>query len=174
MAATSDTNWKLHHILLLVISVGCFKCAASNDIIQYTFSRASEEASQYNDCSTNFTTLERALFETGNNRFHLISAFHPDAEGSSLFVNVRYNFSTPDDNETDVCQNWIWTTATFYLIQSPDVFQFTSLLFVYAETRVHNITLMLPAECAALADLCTREYNTTEAKMLELLTRRVS
>ena len=174
MAATNDTNWKLYRILFLVISVGCFKCATSNDIVHYTFSRASEEASQYNDCSTNFTTLERALFETGNNRFNLISAFHPDAEGASLFVNVRYNFSTPDDNKIDICENWIWTTGTFYLIQSPDVFQFTSLLFVYPETRVHNVTLMLPAECADLAGRCTREYNTIEAKMLELLTQRVS
>ena len=88
----------------------------------------------FSDCSTNFRTLERALYQTDNNRFALISAFYPARQSSSLFVNVKYNFSNPKNNQS-ICHNWLWTTGTFYLIQSPVVFLFTSLCSCTLNTK---------------------------------------
>lgn len=167
------------YILLLVV-VAPFQYASSINIEHHHFSPIytstlipSTEDSQYTDCSSNFSTLERALFETGNNRFELISAFYPTRDSISAFVNVKYNISEAEGNG---CQNWIWTTSTFYLIESPDVFQFTSLLFVQPENKVHTLTLELPNNCFNLTDVCDDDDNftTTEYKMMELLTRRVS
>ena len=94
----------------------------------------------------------------------------------SPFVNVKYNFNTSKNEESEIvendCQNWIWTTSTFYLIESPDVFQFSSLLFVQLDSKIHTLTLNLPIDCFNLTIVC--DANTTETKMMELLTRRVS
>ena len=172
----------LYHILLLLIAV-FFQCASSTNNEQHTFSpiytstetvSTPEESNHYNDCTTNFSTLERALFFTDNNRFELISAFYPARESATLFLNVKYNFSIPENDQTEltVCHNWIWTTGTFYLIESPDVFLFTSLLFVHPENKIHTLTLRLPADCAGVAQKCASNPN--KVSMLEILTRRVS
>ena len=172
------------YILLLVVAIP-FQCASSINIEHNNFSPIytstvssipSTRDSQYADCSNNFVTLEKALFETGNNRFELISAFYPTRETISPFVNVKYNFNNFKNDEGEIvendCQNWIWTTSTFYLIESPDVFQFSSLLFVRLDSKIHTLTLNLPTDCFNLTTVC--DTNTTETKMMELLTRRVS
>ena len=180
VSAATDTMLMVYILLLVVVAP--FQYASSVNIEHHHFSPiytstasliSSAEDSQYADCSTNFSTLERALFETGNNRFELISAFYPTRDSVSPFVNVKYNISEAEVNK---CQNWIWTTSTFYLIESPDVFQFTSLLFVLPENKVHNLTLNLPTNCFNLTAVCDVDDNftTTEYKMMELLTRRVS
>ena len=168
------TMLKPYHILLLLTTV--FSQCASNEISTfspiYTLDETFllEEFNHFNDCSTNFNTLERALYLTNNNRVALISAFYPARQNSSLFVNVKYDFSTPQ-TERSICHNWLWTTGTFYLIQSPDVFLFTSLLFVHPENKVQTLHLKLPAECAPLAEICASNPN--NVSMLEVLTRRV-
>ena len=174
----------LYYILILPLLIAVFcQCASSLNNEQHTFSpiytstetvSTPEESNHYNDCISNFSTLERALFFTDNNRFHLISAFYPARETATLFLNVRYNFSIPENQQTEltVCHNWLWTTGTFYLIESPDVFLFTSLLFLHPENKIHTLELMLPAECAQLAEKCASNPN--EVTMLEILTRRVS
>ena len=172
------TMLKPYHILLLLTTV--FSQCASNEISTFspiytlaeTFSL--EEFNHFNDCSSNFKTLERALYLTDNNRVALISAFYPARQSTSLFVNVKYDFSTLENHQTEVtvCHNWLWTTGTFYLIQSPDVFLFTSLLFVHPENKVQTLHLKLPAECAPLAKICA--INPYNASKLEILTRRVS
>ena len=178
--AATDTMLMVYILLLVVVAP--FQYASSINIENHHFapiytstasSIPSTEDSQYTDCSTNFSTLEKALFETRNNRFELISAFYPTRDSVSPFVNVKYNISEAKENG---CQNWIWTTSTFYLIESPDVFQFTSLLFVQPENKVHTLTLELPTNCFNLTDECDKDDNftTTEYKMMELLTRRVS
>ena len=172
----------LYPILLLLVTV-FFQCASSLNNEQHTFSpiytstetvSTPEESSHYNDCTINFSTLEEALFFTDDNRFKLISAFYPARETATLFLNVKYNFSIPENNQTEltVCHNWIWTTGTFYLIESPDVFLFTSLLFVHPENKIHTLTLRLPAECAELAETCASNPN--KVSKLEILTQRVS
>ena len=183
MLAVTMLKLCLCQILLLLTTV-FFQCASSHNIELHTFSpihtstetfsSTLEDNNNYSDCTTNFATLEKALFFTDNNRFQLIKAFYPARESVTLFLNVKYNFSIPanDQTELSVCQNWIWTTGTFYLIESPDVFLFTSLLFVHPENKIHTVTLKLPAECADLAEECDRNPN--EVSMLEILTRRVS
>ena len=172
----------LYYILPLLIAVFC-QCASSLNNEQHTFSPVypstetvsiPEESNHYNDCTNNFSTLEEALFFTDNNRFHLISAFYPARETATLFLNVRYNFSIPENQQTEltVCHNWLWTTGTFYLIESPDVFLFTSLLFLHPENKIHTLELTLPAECAQLAEECAS--NPKNISMLEILTKRVS
>ena len=176
------TMLKLYLYYILLIAVFC-QCASSLNNEQHTFSpihpstetvSTPEESNHYNDCTSNFATLERALFSTDNNRFRLISAFYPARETATLFLNVRYNFSIPENNQTEltVCHNWLWTTGTFYLIESPDVFLFTSLLFLHPENKIHTLNLTLPSECAGLAEKCAITPN--EVTMLEILTRRVS
>ena len=180
----SVTMLKLYHIWLLLVVV-FFHCASSQNIEQHTslpiynlveslFTHETLFNNHFNDCSTNFKALERALYLTDNNRYALISAFYPARESSSLFVNVRYEFSSPENDQTEltVCHNWLWTTGTFYLIQSPDVFLFTSLLFVHPENKVRTLKLTLPAECAELAYTCASNPN--NISMLEILTKRVS
>ena len=174
--------FKLYHMLLLVVIV-FFQCVLSHNNEQQTFlpvytSTESlftlENFNQFKDCSTNFKTLERALYFMDNNRFALISAFYPARESPTLFLNVRYNFSYPENYQTElnICHNWLWTTGTFYLIQSPDVFLFTSLLFVHPENKVRTLKLTLPPECADLAEKCAS--NPDHVSMLEVLTQRVS
>ena len=183
MLAVTMLKLYLCQILLLLTTVFS-QCASSHIIEQHTFtpidtstetfSSTPEDNNNYTDCSTNFATLEKALFFTGKNRFQLIKAFYPARESATLFLNVRYNFSIPENNQTKLsaCHNWIWTTGTFYLIESPDVFLFTSLLFVHPENKIHTVTLTLPAECFDLAEEC--DHNPSEVTMLEILTRRVS
>ena len=183
VSAATDTMLMVYILLLVVVAP--FQYASSVNIEHHHFSPIytsiassipSTEDSQYADCSTNFSTLERALFETGNNRFELISTFYPTRDSVSPFVNVNYTKFNISEAEENDCLNWIWTTSTFYLIESPDVFQFTSLLFVLPENKVHTLTLELPNNCFNLTAVCDVDDNftTTEYKMMELLTRRVS
>ena len=175
----SVTMLRLYHTLVLLMVIVSFQCASSQIGEQHTLlpiynlieSLLTSDNNNFSDCSTNFSTLERALHLTDNNRFALISAFYPARQSSSLFVNVKYNFSTPENNQ-NICHNWLWTTSTFYLIQSPDVFLFTSLLLVHPENKVRTLKLTLPSECAELAENCASNPN--KDSMLEILTRRVS
>ena len=156
--------FKLYHTLLLLVIV-FFQCVSSHNNEQqpflpiYTSTESLftlENFNQFNDCSTNFKTLERALYFMDNNRFALISTFYPARESPTLFLNVINNFSTPENHHTELtaCHNWLWTTGTFYLIQFPDVFLFTSLLFVHPENKIHTLKLTLPPECADLTYTC--------------------
>ena len=175
---------RLYHTLVLLVVIVSFQCTSSQIGEQHTLlpiynlieSFLIPDNKNFSDCSTNFKTLERALYLTDNNRYALISAFYPARESSSLFVNVKYDFSGPEDLQTEfeltACHNWLWTTGTFYLIQSPDVFLFTSLLFVHPENKVRTLKLTLPSECADLAYTCGRNPN--NVSMLEILTQRVS
>ena len=176
---------KLYHILLLLLVTVFFQCASSQNneqhpslpiynLIQSLLTPETLLNNHFNDCSTNFKTLERALYLMDNNRYALISAFYPARESSSLFLHVRYDFGSPENHqmELNTCHNWLWTTGTFYLIQSPDVFLFTSLLFVHPENKVRTLKLTLPAECAELAEECAS--NPKNISMLEILTKRVS
>ena len=176
---------RLYHTLVLLMVIVSFQCASSQigeqhtllpiyNFIESLLSPENLNNKNFSDCSTNFKTLERALYLTDNNRYALISAFYPARESSTLFVNVKYDFSTPENHQTElsICHNWLWTTGTFYLIQSPDVLLFTSLLFVHPENKVRTLKLTLPSECADLAYTCGRNPN--NVSMLEILTRRVS
>ncbi len=145
--------------LLFVLATGCraglnAKCN-STDV-------------HYEGCSTNFSVLEQALYDTCHNKFELISKFYPARETVTQYATVTYIFLGADIPK----QHWIWTTGTFYFVQPPAVLRFTSLLFVYPESNMKQVTIYLPVECKDASTI--RSISTGDEGMLEILTRRVS
>ena len=126
-----------------------------------------QEGSPYDNCTTNFAVLERALVETGSNRFNIIRAFYPPRKSHSVYVDVEYHYA-----ESNVTEYWIWTTSPFYLIQPPSVFQFTSLLFSYPalSDQIQNLSLILPRECQ---DVTLDNRTCNHNPMLDVLTHQV-
>jgi len=128
---------------------------------------------QYGDCTTNFTTLERALIDTSNNTYKLWTEFFPPREAMALFVFVKYQIV----NSTSTSIQYIWTSAAFNLIHPPRVFGFTSLFFGYVqESRISDVTLQLPENCEGLVTSHNFERSAEAAKgdFMEVLTQRVS
>ena len=128
---------------------------------------------EYGDCSTNFTTLERALFETCDNHYSILTAFYPPRESVALYADVYYHFLPNEADNDTLIQHWIWTSGSFYLVQPPAVFRFTSLFFSYPEGQIHNLKITLPRECR---NLTTPQSISGDdgLGMLEVLTHRVS
>ena len=126
-----------------------------------------QEGSHYNNCTTNFTVLERALVTTGSNRFNIITAFYPPRKARPVYVDVEYHYA-----ESNVTEYWVWTTSPFYLIQPPSVFQFTSLLFSYPalSDQIQNLSLTLPQECQ---DVTFGNRTCNQNLMLDMLTHQV-
>lgn len=134
---------------------------------------ATNNSGQYDDCTTNFETLEGALIHTHDNTYKLWTTFYPPRESLPVFVFVRYQIV----NSTSSIA-YIWTSAAFNLIHPPKVFGMTSLFFGFIEdSKVSNVTLKLPENCK---DLLTSppsyQKDDEEAKndFLEVLTQRVS
>ena len=138
-------------------------------------SHAQSDESEFADCSTNFTTLERTLYEFADNRFQILSTFFPARESVTLYVDVTYNFLPNETHNDTIHEDWIWTSGSFYLVQPPDIFRFTSLFFVYPERRIGNLNITFPGACRNVAGT-TRKYE--DGKIiegrLEFLTHRVS
>ena len=137
----------------------------------------------YDDCATNFATLEKALIETKNNKYKLIQAFYPNQKYDTIYVtDVEYHFLGKDENDSEIISSqWIWAKSAFYLIQPPSVFQYTSLLFSYSVHEVDSspLSLYLPYKCR-LTNLNSTEMNNTCHQndnninpMLASLTQRV-
>lgn len=150
-------------IFVLMLQVlGCFvgvQCT-TNDI------------GQYDDCTTNFATLESALIRAPNNTYKLWTEFYPPREAMALFVYVKYQII----NSTSSIE-YIWTSAAFNLIHPPRVFGMTSLFFGFIqESRIGNVTLQLPENCEGLLTSPNYERSDAAAKddFLEVLTQRVS
>ena len=128
--------------------------------------------SQYDDCATNFATLESALIDTRNNTYKLWTTFYPPREAMALFVFVNYTVV----NSTSSIE-YIWTSAAFNLIHPPKVFGITSLFFgLIEESRIGDVTLQLPENCEGLVTSTNYETSDEAAKddFLEVLTQRVS
>ncbi len=107
--------------------------------------------------------------ETCDNRFQITSSLIPPRGPRTLYADVTYSFL-----KTNVVQKWIWSSGSFYFIQSPSVLRFTSLLFVWAEEHKGKMRLHLPAECVNVTK--TRVHGNGAEKeegMLEVLTQRV-
>ncbi len=141
------------------------------------FGHAELIASPYADCKDNFSTLERALFETGDNRFQIISTFYPARERVLLYAKVFYYFcdkitATEQINCTEP-QEWRWTTGSFYFVQAPSVLRFTSLFFVYPQGRIGELNITLPAECKNVSKT-RKDIDRGREGKLEILTQRVS
>ena len=132
-------------------------------------------ASNYTDCSTNYTTLERALLHTGNNAYNIWTAFYPPQDAAALFVNVEYEFQ--DESGSLDARNeslhYIWSSAAFYLIQPPQVFGYTSLFFGFVQSSlIQDVILILPYECKDIE--FKKNNDDSKNNLLEVLTHRVS
>ena len=156
-------TWISHFVLLLVT-------AASITVL----TTAETNATDYSDCATNLFTLERALYETGNNSFELNRIFFPPSLLPTRFVRVNYNF-TSKDNETDNCDvTYIWAVGGALFLQPPTLFKFTSLFFYYPNNELTVLSLKLPFECIQLITGMDETCNCShDSHMLDILTQQV-
>ena len=130
-------------------------------------------ATNYSDCSSNFSTLEQALYQTGNNLFELNRVFYPPSFLTVTFIRVNYAFT----DKLDMCTNvtYIWAVGTVLFLQPPTLFQFNSLFFYYLSNDFDKtLSLQLPIECIELADGTDGECSCrNDSDMLDILTRQV-
>ena len=121
--------------------------------------------SEYEDCATNFSVFERAVFKTNNNLFKLTTTFYPPDKDNPLYVNVTYKFM-----HTSASVNYQWSSASLYHIIQPHTFGYLSLLFCYIEdNRIVDLELELPEECD---DLTRMSYSNANS-FLFVMTQRV-
>ena len=119
--------------------------------------------SDYENCTTDYKTLEKALLDKRNNVYKLMTTFFPPSVDSPLYVTVTYNF--PNENI-----NYIWTTVSVYLIIHPRLIRYLSLFFCYgADERIVELELQLPEECSELAN----NTRSDATNFLFVLTQRV-
>ena len=106
---------------------------------------------EFDLCPNNMSVLEKALYNTGKNRYQLYRIFFPPRELSYTYIKVNYVFLNNDSTLDSNCTvSYIWSLG-FLLVQPPKVFQFTSLLFSYPANDLKNeVNLTLPFECRPL------------------------
>ena len=151
---------KMQLFAVILLGLACFMGLAS--------------ANNYSDCSTSYSTLERALLDSKNNTYNLWIAFYPPRSAVALFVDVEYKFQNEGGivGDTIASRHFFWSSATFYFIQPPRVFGFTSLFFAFIpRERVQNLTLILPYDCKGIKPSSKNDY---EENLLEVLTQRVN
>ena len=125
-----------------------------------------------NDCDTDLSMLEQALFETGNNLFELNRVFYPPSLLTTRFIRVNYTFVN-EETEADTCTNvtYIWAVGAVLFLQPP---QFNSLFFYYPNNELETLSLQLPIECIGLINgtdaVCSCEH---DSHMLDILTQQV-
>ena len=121
---------------------------------------------EYEDCATNYSVFERAVFETNNNLFKLTTTFYPPDKDNPLYVSVTYKFL--DMSET---VNYRWSSASLYHIIQPHIFRYLSLFFCYIEdNRIVDLELELPGECENL----TQTSYSNASNFLFIITHRVN
>ena len=99
--------------------------------------------SEYEDCATNYSVFENAVFKTNNNLYKFTTTFYPPDKYNPLYVNVTYRFL-----DTNTTVSYQWSSASLYHIIQPRTFRYLSLLFSYIEdSRIVDLELELPGEC---------------------------
>ena len=59
-------------------------------VIPLTTVKACTDVDPYNTCLMNFSVLEQAVLEVGDNRYNIIKAFYsPDSNFPSVYVKVK-------------------------------------------------------------------------------------
>ncbi len=134
---------------------------------------------QYENCTVKLSVLEKALYETDSNERSLNKAFFPPRQETSRYITVTYRFLTDDkDGSYDDCYvSYIWTIGGFLIIQPPNIFKFTSLLFSTPANDVDELTLTLPSQCRELAgigDKCSCDSQKNHSLNLDILSQQVS
>ena len=124
-----------------------------------------QEFREYANCTSNYTVLENALFNSGDNIYRLTATFFPPHVGNPLYVTVTYTFSNTHESV-----QYIWSTASLYLTIEPHTISFLSLFFCYVEeNRIVELKLELPSECENL----TENQASNAGNFLFVLTQRV-
>ena len=126
------------------------------------FSTAQSE-SAYENCTSDYEQLEKALMSSRHNIFLLKTILFPPQTENPVYVTVTYNFST-----TSV--DYIWSTANLYLTIHPHIISYLSLFFSSIEAdRVVQLELQLPEECSEL----TSNTRSDTSNFMFILTHRV-
>ena len=146
--------------------------------VVFTFSLIAVAASaNYSDCPTRLSTLERALYETGDNLFQLNRIFFPPSNRPSRFIRVTYRFlDEMDDRDGLLCNvTYIWAIGSFLFFQPPRVFMFNSLFFNYPNNDLTDLPLVLPSECRPLirSEIDGECTCTIDSRLLDVLTQQV-
>ena len=140
-------------------------------------SETASTSESYKDCATKLSTLEQALYKTGDNTFQLNYIFYPPSQRTSRFIRVSYSFLN-ESGDADGCSiSYIWAIGGFLFFQPPSLFQFNSLFFNYPNNDLSTLSLTLPFECRELIQVnasagecsCLRD-----SLRLDILTQQVS
>ena len=138
---------------------------------------ATNSTSSYEDCPTKFSTLELALYETGDNVFELNRVFYPPSMMTSRFIRVNYTFLN-EMGEDDGCHvAYIWAIGVLLFYQPPQLFTYNSLYFNYPNNNLISINLKLPYECQQLIksnDSNMKCSCVSASRKLDILTQQVS
>ena len=142
-------------------------------------SNSTSNSSVFEDCATKFSTLEQALYETGDNQFELNRVFYPPSVRTSRFIRVNYTFLN-ENGEDDGCSiAYIWATGILLFFQPPAVFKYNSLYFNYPNNNLTALHLKLPYECRPLIRTTVTESGSMcscvfDSQKLDILTQQVS
>ena len=112
----------------------------------------SQGEEDFEECSTKKSVLLKALYSTSDNQYELERAFAPPKPGvtTSRYIKVIYSFADEDGHYGDCNVKYTWAIGGFFLIQPPQIFELTSLLFSIPGSNRSSITLKLPYHCRGL------------------------
>lgn len=137
--------------------------AAALLLVIVTLAAVSNSETQYQRCTTDYETLEKALLDDRRNVYKLSTTFHPPNVHSPLYVTVTYSF-------LNTSVEHVWSTVSLYLTIHPRIIRYLSLFFCYAaDDRIVDLELQLPEECSNLANTTAMDAT----NMLFVLTQRV-
>ena len=124
---------------------------------------SSEAPNKYTDCATSLSTLEAALYNTGDNKVNLNRYFFPPREEAVPYAKITYQFEDEngtipeyansedlDEGDCTCGVTYVWAVGGFLLIQPPSIFTYTSLLFFHTRQKSISLRLRLPHACRAL------------------------
>ena len=127
--------------------------------------------SEYEDCATNYSVFERAVFKTGNNIYKLTTTFYPPDKDNPMYVSVTYKFLNTSDSTVMNTIDYRWSSASLYFTIPPHTIRYLSLFFCYVENdRIVDLELELPSECENLTQI---SYSNA-SNFLLVITHRVS
>ena len=131
---------------------------------------AAQGLSEYENCTTNYSVLEKAVLNTNNNLYRLTTTFYPPNKDNPLYVRVTYKFLNASDSTVLNTTDYRWSSASLYLTIPPRTIRYLSLLFCYVEDdRIVELELELPGECESL----TQNLNSNASDFLFVITHRV-
>lgn len=134
-------------------------------------------SSSFENCSTNFLTLQNALYDDeGLNIFRLSGIFQPPGSQALKFIKVTYSFFNESD-QLDGCNvTYVWTIGQIVFFQPPNLFKLTSLHSNFPDNDFKVLHIQLPYECRGLVNTSGGDCSCAGgfSPQLETLTQLVS